>query len=363
MNQPVVDLLADFDKLGTAEWIQSIEKYLKGKPYSSTFHSIEDDIEIAPFYRKTETTPLNLAVVKNNQWKITESFICKKEDASIINKAILEALEGGTERIVLKLEAEEPSILDQLLNGVYLNMVELQLEGNAIETHPLAWAKAIASLQQAKESKGLLRIGESTDPTQAAQLLQQIITTLPHWSCFVVSVAPISEETSVSKGLADALKTAEALFWAALDQGLDKNQLIQTIYFDIEVKDDYFMSIARLRAMHKLWATVLKGYELEGQAQLLVSTSKSAASDDPYWNMIAASTQGLSAALGQAYSIEIKPSAIENIGFGRRIARNLQHLLKMESHINEIIDPAAGSYYIENYSMKISEKAWTQFIQ
>lgn len=362
MNQQV-DLLSDFNQLSTGEWVQSIEKYLKGKPYSSIFHSVEEGIELAPFYRKEDTKVLDLATIQLNEWKITERFVCHTNNASEVNKLIIEALEGGTERIILQLEEQNPAILQELLKGVFLNMIELQLEGEAVDANPLAWAKALSSLEQAKESKGLLHIQKKQHPTQAAQLLQELTTILPNWSCLSVSVASVGIENPPSKGLADALKTAETLFWAALEQGIDKKQLLHAIYFDIEVKDDYFMSIARLRAMHKLWATILNAYDLEGQAQLLVSTTTSSVSDDPYWNMIAASTQGLSAAVSQAYSIEIKPYATENAAFGRRIARNLQHLLKMESHINEIIDPAAGSYYIENYSMKISEKAWTQFIQ
>jgi methylmalonyl-CoA mutase len=360
MNQQA-NLLSGFEALSTEDWIKSIEKYLKGASYESLFQEIEEGVVIEPLYRKDQTLPLNLPILKQNNWKITQSFSFEG-NAKALNKSILIALEGGVERICLKVEQGAPSLLAELLDGVFIEMIELELSGAAVAAEPLVWLKAVAELPKSAESKGIIRLNQPQEAVQAAQLLQNIREILPNWSTLVFKVST-EHNQDISAALAEAIRRAEAAFWAGIEAGLDKNELANAIYFDIEVKDDYFMSIASLRALHKLWSTILKAYDLEAHAQLLVKTTVSSASADPYWNMIAASTQVLSAALGLADSIEVLASETENPAFGQRIARNLQHLLKMESHINEIIDPAAGSYYIENYSMQISGKAWNLFTQ
>ena len=87
--------------------------------------------------------------------------------------------------------------------------------------------------------------------------------------------------------------------------------------------------------------------------------------ENMYWNMIAATTQALSAAIAQVYSLEVRPAdvSIEGSILANRVACNTQHLLKVESHIDKIIDPSNGSYYIENFTLLLAEKAWSLFTE
>lgn len=111
---------------------------------------------------------------------------------------------------------------------------------------------------------------------------------------------------------------------------------------------------------------MLEAYDVKNAIypKILVQTAQSAVSDDPYWNLISNTTQALSAAVAQVYSIEVRPTdnSAEKAEFSRRIARNAQQLLKMESHIDHVIDPSAGSYYIENYTAEIVKNVWNKFI-
>ncbi len=81
--------------------------------------------------------------------------------------------------------------------------------------------------------------------------------------------------------------------------------------------------------------------------------------------MIRAATQALSAVIGGADRLYVLPSNAalgeESSAFSRRIARNVQHLLQLESHTDKVIDPAAGSYYIEKLTDKLTEQAWAKF--
>ena len=85
---------------------------------------------------------------------------------------------------------------------------------------------------------------------------------------------------------------------------------------------------------------------------------------DPNTNMIRATTQAMSVVLGGVNRLTVLPSdAIEGepTDFSRRIARNVQHLLTMESFMDRVVDPAKGSYYIEKLTEKIAEAAWSEF--
>ena len=83
--------------------------------------------------------------------------------------------------------------------------------------------------------------------------------------------------------------------------------------------------------------------------------------NDPYLNMISNTSQALSVAIAQVSSIEVSPSDSNATDFSRRIARNVQNLLKLESHIDQVSDASSGSYYIENYSAAIVKKTWKLF--
>ena len=79
-------------------------------------------------------------------------------------------------------------------------------------------------------------------------------------------------------------------------------------------------------------------------------------------NMIAAATQTLSAVVGGASTVIVTPFSFENDSFNHRIARNVQHLLREESHLGYVKDIAAGSYYLENLTEAFAQKVWNEFM-
>jgi methylmalonyl-CoA mutase len=85
---------------------------------------------------------------------------------------------------------------------------------------------------------------------------------------------------------------------------------------------------------------------------------------DPYVNMLRSTTEGMSAAIGGSDSISLQPFDVaykESDEFSRRISRNVQVILKEEAFMDRVVDPAAGSYYVENLTNSIAENAWKLF--
>ena len=105
----------------------------------------------------------------------------------------------------------------------------------------------------------------------------------------------------------------------------------------IEIGSDFFLEIAKLRAIRLLWAQTG-----ESPKRILARTSLSNKTDDPYMNLVRATTEALSAIIGGCDDLEVRPA-----GFPEHLAANVQRILKEEAHVDRLADPAAGSYYIE----------------
>ena len=116
--------------------------------------------------------------------------------------------------------------------------------------------------------------------------------------------------------------------------------------FSLPIGKSYFVEIAKIRAFKILWANVLAAYEVQNVVAptIEVHFSKTEMTDDTNTNMIHATTQAMSAVIGGVERLTVLPSDKKGSAFTKRIARNVQHLLKMESFMNRVHDPAAVSY-------------------
>jgi methylmalonyl-CoA mutase len=150
------------------------------------------------------------------------------------------------------------------------------------------------------------------------------------------------------------------------ERGLSPAQTAAQLHFSIAIGDHYFLEMAKLRAFRQLWLHVLQSWNAPLQYPYIsVSFKPAVYQDDLYTNLIRATTMAMSAVLGGANRLTVMPydegrEALASYppAFGRRMARNVQHLLKMECHLDEAIDAMAGSYYLETLTRQLGEKAW-----
>ena len=155
------------------------------------------------------------------------------------------------------------------------------------------------------------------------------------------------------------------------EQGVDPTLAAQKIKFNLGISSNYFMELAKFRAGRMLWAQIVKQYEpkTDEACKMIVNARTSEFNltmFDAYVNLLRSQTETMSAALGGVHSIVVTPydKAYETPDeFAERIARNQQLLLKEESHFDKVVDPAAGSYYIENLTSSIAKSAWDLFLK
>lgn len=176
---------------------------------------------------------------------------------------------------------------------------------------------------------------------------------------------------TIVEELAFALSAGHDYLVRLMDLGLTIDQAARKLRFSFSVSSNYFMEIAKLRAARMLWANIVKGYNPEkncaGKMMIHAETSRwNQTVYDPYVNMLRGTTEAMSAAIGGVYSLEVTPfdRAFEApTEFAKRIARNVELLLKHESHFDQVVDPAGGSYYIENLTQSIAAEAWKLFLE
>jgi methylmalonyl-CoA mutase len=128
------------------------------------------------------------------------------------------------------------------------------------------------------------------------------------------------------------------------------------------------MEVAKLRAARLLWSKILEAYSVKEEKQKIFIHSKTSQFNqtyfDPFVNSLRTTTEAFSAIVGGVDSIQTNPydeSFNVSDDFSKRLARNTQIILKEESHLDQVIDPAGGSYFVEKLTDDIANAAWKLF--
>jgi len=281
---------------------------------------------------------------------------------------MLKALMGGAEAIQLEMK-RSPSKTEwqQLLKGIELSYISTHIILKNEKTEPVSWINdfielAMAQNGSAQDLRGSVHIETLTN--EQRQDFQQILAkALPLFKCQMIGV---EYQEGIVKGLAQAIQKASHSLDQMINGGVGLEQINQRLQFSIQLSSQYFVEIARIRAIRLLWANVLKAYGIQSNVDLSIEAHlhPQSQTEDQHDNMIRATTQAMSAVLGGADRLTVLPANATNAQpseFTRRIARNVQHLLKMETYLDRVVDPAAGSYYIETLTQKMATTAWKQF--
>ncbi|MCK5207219.1 MAG: methylmalonyl-CoA mutase, partial [Cyclobacteriaceae bacterium] len=153
--------------------------------------------------------------------------------------------------------------------------------------------------------------------------------------------------------------------------GISAEMVIRNMEFCLPVGTDYFLEIAKLRTLRILFYKIAESYGLSeydpGSLNIhSVSSSWTKTVYDPYVNMLRNTTEAMSAVIGGCNALTISPyneNFEQPTELSKRISRNVSNILKEESYFDKIVDPSAGSYYIENITDELVQKAWQLFTE
>jgi methylmalonyl-CoA mutase len=306
-------------------------------------------------------------------------------DPKQANEAALVDLDGGVTS--LWVSADAGTDLAATLQGVLLDLAPVVLDAPAA---PLALAQAFLAYADERGVDPHPGTNLGADPLGAA-LRGLRAADAPggsDGSGELVAVARLAQEHGILGVVADAtaahdlgasdaqelgygIYAATRYLRALTEAGLTVDEAAGLIEFRLAATDEQFPTIAKLRAARQLWARVLELSGVEPAAApamvLHACTSRPMLSKyDPYVNMLRGTVAAFAAGVGGADAVTVLPFDSANgrpEGFGRRIARNVNHLLIDESHVAVVTDPAGGSYAVEQLTADIATAGWAQFQQ
>ncbi|BBH16619.1 methylmalonyl-CoA mutase [Nocardioides baekrokdamisoli] len=335
-----------------------------------------DDIEITPLGLPGEPVTA-LRPSRAGAWDIRA--IVADPNAKAANENALVDLDGGVTS--LWLHADESTDLDATLKGVLLDLAPVVLDA---PTATVETAKAFLKL--AVDFHEDTNLG--ADPLGA--LLRDLPVAVDEAIDELKQLAELARKNSIRAIVVDATAAhdlgasdAQELGWSIAvgvaylrwltDHGLSVADAAKLIEFRYAATDEQFPTIAKLRAARQLWARVL---EISGvpagstgeveQRQHAVTSRPMFSKYDPYVNMLRGTIAAFAAGVGGADAVTVLPFDSANgrpDGFGRRIARNVNHLLIDESHVAVVTDPAGGSYAVEQLTADTAAKGWAEFVQ
>jgi methylmalonyl-CoA mutase len=375
----ITNMLAAFPPVSKQQWLTQIEKDLKGKPLADLYWSPMPGVTTDPFAHHEDRDASVLPLVAGPiRWAISEDI--RVQDSAAANAQALEALQLGVE--ALQFELSDASVhWPVLLADIYLDYIGLYFNGPGMAQQPAA---VLAALQGIASERGInthaLNGALMYDPVGTSALqdwryVQDLMafakTEFPGFRVLNVDGLTACKDTqSTVDELVDVLKKVNIYVTELTRRGSDAAVVLEQIQCTLAVGSSYFVSLAKLRAFRLLWYHLCQSWHLPPTEPVVeVRFAPSAYTDDLYTNMIRATTMAMSAVLGGAQRLTVSPydagrEALAKYppAFGRRIARNVQHLLKLESYLDQTTDPAAGSYYIEHLTRQIAEKAWEAFL-
>ena len=396
-------LFAEFAPVTTKEWEEQINQDLKGADYEKKLvWKTHEGFDAKPYYRsedvdqllKNEALPGEFPYARgskkdNNTWQIRQDFEITEPAAS--NKKIKEAIKKGVTGIGIKACTKEINSQKQfsdIFSDIEINNIPLHFsvgKGTTVFIDFLINECLVRKIPVNKitgsfgfdplgylTTNGCFYSNESGDMNLLKETVEKCRKDLPFFrSVNVNTLVFCNAGASAVQELAFALSMGNEYLNILTSEGLSADEAALSIHFRFGIGTSYFIEIAKLRAARILWSAIVNEYNpvSKNAAKMLIHAETSAWNKtiyDPYVNILRTTTESMSAAIGGADSITVKPfDSVYNDEneFSSRIARNTQIILQKEAYFNRIADPSAGSYYIESLTNSLIENAWKLFIE
>lgn len=369
------EFFTEFPAISKKQWLERIARDLKGKPLEELHWQLTETLTVDPFtHADDQDSPPAPLAAQTNSWKINEDIL--QTDTTAANRQALEALAFGAESLHFQLS--ETAQLTPLLDRIHPDYISLLFSGKGVTDAPAAVLAALgelakdrgiplANLQGGLYYNPMAEPGKLQDWRYVIDLLQYAKQNTPEIRCLMVDGRPAFKGTKhVVDELVGILRQGAVFLDQLEKRGADVNDLSAQLQFCLYIGKSYFVEIAKLRALKLLWLNMLNVWGAKPVYPVLdIRFAPGAYTGELYTNMIRATTMAMSAAIGGADRITVLPydagreaQAQYPATFSRRIARNVQHLLKLESGFDVLADPAAGSFYIEKLTNQLAESAW-----
>ena len=385
-----------FPPVTTAEWKAKVEADLKGAPFDKKLvWRTNEGFNVQPMYRledveNLDTTnslpgeyPYLRGTKTTNDWLVRQDI--ESDDVKEANKIALDVLNKGVTSLGFHVADPTKENLEALLKDIYLPAVEVNFTCCVKKAATLAKNLVEILKEQGAEAqfkgsidfnpfKRPLRKGVAFTAEDITAMAVEILDTVK--DVLGIRVLAVDSNMLSNAGAYIYQELGYALAWGAewltllTEAGRSADEVASRIKFNRGVSSNFFMELAKFRTARMMWAQIVKQYnpateDACKQNAHAVTSRFNQTLYDAHVNLLRSQTEAMSAALAGVDSITVTPFDVPYKTpdeFSERIARNQQHLLKEESHLDKVIDPAGGSYYVENLTVAIAEQSWKLFL-
>ena len=392
-------LFQEFQAPTTQEWLDKIQVDLKGADFQKRLvWKTSEGFSVQPFYRREDveklTTPNSMPgefpFVRGNKkndniWFVRQDIVADCPKAA--NEKALDILNKGVDSLgfIIKGDSVSKEFIADLLNEILPQYVELNF--TTCQCHSVELAKILVEYYKEKnyplaELKGSINFDpiekmlakgkDRSDVIAKGKEMIEALAELPGYKCINVNSVRLNNSGAyIYQELGYALAWGAEYLEQFTEAGVDATEVAKRMKFNMGISENYFMEIAKFRAARMLWAQIVKQYEpkCDCACQMHVCAYTSEYNQtifDSYVNLLRSQTEAMSAAIAGVDSIVVVPFDKQYetpTDFAERIARNQQLLLKEECHMGTVVDPASGSYYIEELTTNLAQEGWKIFLK
>ncbi|WP_266367863.1 methylmalonyl-CoA mutase family protein [Tellurirhabdus rosea] len=373
-----------FPSVSAEQWKAQILKDLKGKAYETLRWATPEGFVLEPFYTAEDLETLPLETIQNAQktsggWLNTPPFTVRDDRET--NTRLRRAASRGADALLLTLP-NTPTDLTRLLDGLKLSdtpvffrvtdgsRADVLLE-KLVRIAPYQLKGGLLIDPVYNHFAHAISVGENyealAEATRRAAGFPQFRTISVQSQGFHHAGATITQE------LAFTLAALAEQYDHLTDAGLEAAQLFSKTIVSVSVGTSFFPEIAKLRALRLLLQRFQAAWGVAPQPVFVHAQTSPFyyAAVEPYTNLLRATTEAMAAVIGGCDALTVHPHdaalnpaspSAEAQEFSDRIARNISILLKDESHLGRVADPAAGAYALEQLTHQLAEQAWALFL-
>ena len=403
------------------DWKSLAEKELRGRPLEDLTWETLEGIDVKPLYTADDTASLDhmgsppgsapftrgvkATMYAGRPWTIRQyaGFSTAEESNAFYRKALAAGQQGVSVAFDLATHRGYDSDHDRVVGdvgkaGVAIDSVEdmkILFDGIPLEkvsvsmTMNGAVIPILANFIVAGEEQGVDRAALSGTiqndilkefmvrntyvypPEPSMRIIADIIeytsNEMPKFNSISISGYHMQEAgANLVQELAYTLADGREYVRAAIARGMDVDKFAGRLSFFFAIGMNFFMEAAKLRAARLLWHRIMSEFEPKSPRSMMLRThcqtsGVSLQEQDPYNNVVRTAYEAMAAALGGTQSLHtnaLDEAIALPTEFAARIARNTQLILQEETGITNVVDPLAGSYYVESLTAELADKAW-----
>ncbi|GGB75782.1 methylmalonyl-CoA mutase [Flavobacterium suaedae] len=358
------NLFNDFEPVSSKQWKQQIQVDLKGADYNETLiWESPEGIKVKPLYHYDEYEAAAPAGTTASHFNICQEIYVQDVQKSITRAN--DTLNRGAESITFIIDKPDTDV-EILLNGIVSNNIPVYLNLGFLEIDFVKRIDTFAKNNHTTIYVLLDPIGQLADDGNWFHNMEKDLDAVSTLSLSCTNISILSVNSSLYQNAGANIVQQIAYTLAHVNEYFNTAPTIsKPITLQVAVGANYFFEIAKLRAIRKLYRVIAEEYGHNPECHIIATpTKRNKTLYDYNVNMLRTTTECMSAILGGADAvINMAYDAIyhKSNEFGDRIARNQLLVLKHESYFDKVDNPADGSYYIEELTKQLSDKALTLF--